>query len=75
MNEYKKHVEEIIEEQLKDFRKKFRPVFGDSLHIQIVELTSKLGRLEKELKKKVSKQIKDEIIQTKRALLFTFKKL
>ena len=73
-------VEEIIEQQLSEYRAKFRPVFGNSDHILLVKLSSKLIELEKKLAikeeaSKGAKTTKEEIMRLKREMLFNFKKI
>lgn len=73
-------VEEIMEKQLEEFRKNFRPAFGNQKHIEIIKQSSKLGDLEKELGKTMTeaekaKRLRDEIMRAKRNLLFSFKNL
>lgn len=69
-----KSVEEIMEEQLRDYIKNFKPVFGSEIDINIIHDQEKLKRLQKMFDADPKPRIADDIKMVKRHLLFNFKR-
>lgn len=69
-----KSVEQIMDEQLREYKKNFKPIFGSEIDIQIVHDTEKLERLMKLFIKDPKPKLVDEMKLVKRHLLFNFKR-
>lgn len=72
-------VEQIIERQFKELSAKFKPVFGNEIHIRIVKDFAEIKRLEKMLADRIataknSDLIKNELKRLKHNTLYLLKR-